>query len=46
VEIQGTAEHKPFATGQMNAMMDLGREGIERLMQAQRIALKGLDLDL
>ncbi len=46
VEIQGTAEHAPFGTLQMNEMLELGREGIERLMQAQRIALKGLDLGL
>ena len=45
VEVQGTAEHAPFGTEQMNEMMGLGREGIERLMQAQRIALKGLDLE-
>lgn len=42
VEIQGTAEKEPFATEKMNAMMGLGMEGIERLTQAQRIALKGL----
>jgi len=46
VEIQGTAEKGPFSTERMNQMMRLGAEGIERLMKAQKIALKGLDLKL
>ncbi len=45
VEIQGAAEHAPFSTDQMSEMMRLGAEGIERLVQAQRIALKGLELE-
>jgi ribonuclease PH len=45
VEIQGTAENEPFDTEKMNEMMGLGAEGIERLMLAQRIALKGLRLE-
>jgi len=44
VEIQGTAERGPFATKSMNEMMRLGAEGIERLMKAQKLTLKGLDL--
>jgi ribonuclease PH len=44
VEIQGTAEDEPFSTDKMNEMMRLGTEGIRRLMQAQGIALEGLDL--
>jgi ribonuclease PH len=45
VEIQGTAENEPFGTDKMNEMMGLGKEGIERLTQAQRDALKGLMVD-
>lgn len=45
VEIQGTAENEPFSTEKMNEMMGLGAEGIEELMKAQRIALKGLSLE-
>lgn len=45
VEIQGTAENEPFATEKMNAMIGLGTEGIEKLSQAQRVALKGLGLE-
>ncbi len=45
VEIQGTAEQEPFSTKKMNEMMSLGTEGIEQLMQAQRIALNGLRLE-
>lgn len=44
VEIQGTAENAPFDTEKLNEMLRVGAEGIERLMQAQRIALKGLRL--
>ena len=44
VEIQGTAEDEPFSTEKMNSMMSLGTRGIKRLMQAQGIALQGLNL--
>jgi len=46
VEIQGTAENEPFSTNEMNEMMKLGAEGIEKLMKAQRDALEGLKLGL
>ena len=46
VEIQGTAEKKPFSTEAMSEMMRLGKEGIEGLMQAQKAALRGLALRL
>jgi ribonuclease PH len=46
VEIQGTAENEPFSTEAMSKMMRLGTEGIERLMQAQQVALEGLALRL
>jgi ribonuclease PH len=44
VEVQATAEKQAFSTRKMNEMMRLGAEGIGRLMQAQRKALKGLKL--
>jgi ribonuclease PH len=39
VEVQGTAEHKPFSRGGMDELLDLARDGIARLMQEQREAL-------
>ncbi len=45
VEVQGAAEKAPFSTGQMNEMMSLGSEGIERLMEVQKIALQGLEME-
>jgi len=39
IEVQGTAERVPFGRGGLDAMMDLGREGILRLFAAQREAL-------
>ena len=41
VEIQGTAEGRPFDRAQMNAMVDLAERGISGLLQAQRQALEG-----
>jgi ribonuclease PH len=35
IEIQGTAEREPFTRKQLDAMIDLGREGIERLCTLQ-----------
>jgi len=39
VEVQGTAEGRPFTPAQMDAMLALARTGIERLVAAQRVAL-------
>lgn len=39
VEVQGTAEGKPFSRGGMNNLMDLARDGIRQLFEAQRAAL-------
>lgn len=39
VEVQGTAEHKPFTRQGMDELMDLAREGIVRLFDLQREAL-------
>jgi ribonuclease PH len=42
IEVQGTAERVPFRRAGLDAMMDLGREGILQLFARQREAL-GLD---
>jgi len=39
VEIQGTAEGAPFSRVQLDAMLELARTGIERLVAAQRAVL-------
>jgi ribonuclease PH len=39
VEVQGTAEGSPFTRPQLDAMVDLAKGGIERLIAAQRSAL-------
>ena len=39
VEIQGTAEGKPFSEGELQAMLALARGGIARLIEAQKAAL-------
>ncbi|MCC6751377.1 MAG: ribonuclease PH [Deltaproteobacteria bacterium] len=44
VEVQGTAEGAPFERSQLDAMLELGRQGIERLCELQARALgAGLD---
>jgi ribonuclease PH len=39
VELQGTAEGKPFTRRELDAMVDLGRAGIAQLIAHQRAAL-------
>ena len=39
VEIQGTAEARPFDRAQLDAMLELAASGIDRLFAAQRAAL-------
>ena len=39
VEIQGTAEGKPFSDAQLQALLALARSGIARLIEAQKAAL-------
>ncbi|MFQ6132403.1 MAG: ribonuclease PH [Armatimonadota bacterium] len=39
VEVQGTAEGAPFTRRQLDALIDLGQQGIEQLVGAQREAL-------
>ncbi|MBF0594937.1 MAG: ribonuclease PH [Candidatus Omnitrophica bacterium] len=40
VEVQGTAEHAPFSTKEMNAMLKLAEKGIQELFVIQNKALK------
>ncbi len=40
VEIQGTAEGAPFDRAQADALLELARDGIQRLVAAQREALR------
>jgi ribonuclease PH len=42
IEIQGTAESKPFTKEQMNLMTDLASRGIEELVERQRTLLGAL----
>lgn len=39
VEVQGTAEHDPFSSDDLSAMLALGRVGIEQLIQRQKAVL-------
>jgi ribonuclease PH len=39
VEVQGTAERKPFSRGEFDALLTLAEQGIARLHEAQRAAL-------
>ena len=39
VEVQGTAEGAPFSRQDLDAMLDLGKAGIEQLVDAQRQAV-------
>ena len=41
VEVQGTAEGRPFSRAQLGALLDLATTGIAGLVQAQRRALEG-----
>ena len=39
IEVQGTAEGKPFSRGQLDAMLALGEAGLARIATAQRDAV-------
>jgi ribonuclease PH len=39
VEVQGTAERKPFTRGDLDALLDLGAAGIAELTRFQHEAL-------
>jgi ribonuclease PH len=40
IELQGTAETKPFDSNNLNAMLELAREGIQQLINYQRAILE------
>ena len=42
IEIQGTAERKPFNHSQMDKMLDLGKKGISDLVEIQKRLLKDI----
>ena len=42
VEVQGTAEKRPFADDELAKLMKLARKGIKKLIEVQRKALGGL----
>ncbi len=44
VEVQATAEHRPFDDAQLGQMMSLARKGIESLVARQQAVLTGLPL--
>jgi ribonuclease PH len=39
VEVQGTAEHKPFSRAGMDELIELAKAGIGQLFEMQRTAL-------
>jgi len=39
VEVQGTAEGKPFTRAELDALVELASSGIQRLIALQRTAL-------
>jgi ribonuclease PH len=41
IEVQGTAEQEPFSRDHLNELLDLGAEGIQKLLEIQEIELKG-----
>jgi ribonuclease PH len=46
VEVQGTAEGDPFSRETLERMLDLGKRGVQHLVQRQKEALAEYDLDL
>lgn len=45
VEIQGTAETKPFSREQMDEMLDLAQKGINELLQIQQRVIRDLGMN-
>jgi len=43
IEVQGTAERQVFSIGQLNEMLEVGRSGIERLVEQQKEYLETLE---
>jgi ribonuclease PH len=46
VELQGTAEKQPFTAEQLQALLGLGSQGIDGLIQAQKTALETRGIDV
>lgn len=46
IELQGTGEGRSFTHLELNAILDMGRAGVRRLMKAQREALSGQGAEL
>jgi ribonuclease PH len=44
VEVQATAEHRPFDDAQLAKMMSLARTGVESLIARQQAVLTGMPL--
>lgn len=44
IEVQGTAEGRPFSKKQMDELLQLAKKGIEDLIDIQKNVLKGLDI--
>ncbi len=44
IEIQGTAEGRPFTRAELDAMLELAEQGCARLFEIQRAALAALDI--
>lgn len=46
VELQGTAETRPFDRNQMDEMLDLAQKGINELLQIQRTVIQDMGISL
>jgi ribonuclease PH len=44
VEVQGTAEGKPFSKEKMDSLIEMARGGINQLFEIQRNSLGGLEI--
>jgi ribonuclease PH len=44
IEVQATAEHKPFEDAQLAEMMAIARRGIEELVEQQKTVLNGIQI--
>ncbi|MFH1996853.1 MAG: ribonuclease PH [Candidatus Omnitrophota bacterium] len=42
IEVQGTAEKKPFSKKEMDGLIDLAQSGIKKIISIQKRALKGI----
>jgi len=40
IEVQATAEHKPFDDAQLHVLLDLARRGIGELIELQKQAIR------